>query len=421
MLVTVGISQWRPAYQVSARVFDRAYLVAFTAVRLLLFALIFLVLRLPVRGDVVGYYVPEVLARLHGGVPYRDFASSYAPLNSYLNAAVYAVHSSPLALILLAVLAECAAAVVWLRVLRLSVPDGTARLAALLCLINPVSLQFVTVDGQNNALLSLLLGLAVLALVHGRATLAGMWFGAGIAAIKFLSLLFTPSFFAYVGRARWRWAGGAALVIAAVYGYFQAVLHAPVLEVFGREGKIKSASGFPYLVEALTGHDFGLRLWDTLLLLLLAALVLQSMRLATRANAGGLPFRVRGLMASSAGLMLMLMAFSKKTWPTYTVIVLFPIAIAVASHVGRSGARRCTVWLFGVFSLIAVTAQSVWASVLNQAPAPQLHQAMLMGDGAALVFYALELILFALYLWLIVLCLREELAAGQAPAIADGV
>lgn len=422
LAATLAVSRSSTLSHLPERRFDRVYLLLFAGVRLFLFALIFLVLRLPVRGDVVGYYVPELLERLHGGVPYRDFGSSYAPLASYGNAALYRLHASPLTLVLFAILVENVAAAVWLRVLRLCVSNRTAQLAALLCLVNPVSLQFVTVDGQNNVLISLFLALAVLALRKESAARSGGWLAVAISTVKFLPLLCVPSFVAYAGRDRRRWLAAFGATLLVVYGFFQFVLHAPVLSAFGREGGIKSASGLPYVVEAVTGHDFGLRLWDGLMLALLAGLVLRTLLLVRRWQMLGLDSssaagaQLRAVMASATGLLVTLMAFSKKTWPTYTEIVLFPLALAVATRVSARRTRAAVVW-FGVFSVLAVTAQSVWASVLNQAPALLLHAELVKGQLSAWAFLALELALLLLYVWLIRVCLREERAAVDgAPA-----
>ena len=126
-IATVAAYHWQAAYRASSRSFNRAYLAVFAAVRLLLFSLIFLVLRLPVRGDLPSFYMQEAWWRLEGKVPYRDFLSSYAPLSTYLYAAVYRLHRSPVTLVLFAVLVEIAAAALWLKVLNRVAPQRLAR------------------------------------------------------------------------------------------------------------------------------------------------------------------------------------------------------------------------------------------------------------------------------------------------------
>ena len=423
-IATVAAYHWQAAYRASPQRFNRAYLAVFAAARLLLFSVVFLLLRLPVRGDLPSFYMQEAWRRLEGKVPYRDFLSSYAPLSTYVYAAVYRLHRSPVTLVFFAVVVEIAAAALWLAVLERVAPRRVGRAAALLCLFNPISLQYVTIDGQNNVLISFFLALAFLALLRGRAALSGAWVGAAIAVVKFLPLLFLPSFVLYARRRGVAWAAACGAVILAVYGYFQWVLHAPVLSVFTREGDLKTAGGLPYLVEGSSGLDLGFALWDRLLLAVLAALVCRVALLAWRGRSMVLVAEVRATMSSISVFLLVLMGLAKKTWPTYSLMVLFPLGLAVgATATGRRGWwQRSAVVLFAVFSLLSVTVHSFWASVLQQAPAMLLHPLLRAGVVTAWSLLALEFALFGSYAWLVVLCLRQESAdAQEAPfSLEDG-
>lgn len=406
-VVAVG---WRRGYEIAADTFYRSYFAVFAGVRLLLFAVVFLVLKLPVRGDLPSFYMQEAWWRLAGRVPYRDFPSSYAPLSAYLYGAVYSVHPSPLTLVLFAVLVEIAAAVFWVRVLRAVVPEGTARMAALLCLCNPISLQFVTVDGQNNVLISFFLALSFWLLLRKRAVLSGASVGLAIASVKFLPLLFMPAFVLSLRRKGVAWAGGCVATVVAVYGYFAWVLRAPVLDVLTREGDLKTAGGLPYLVESISGVDFGMKVWDRLLLAVLVGLVGRLAWLARRRVPVGFAGAVRATMPALGVFLLVMMALAKKTWPTYSVMVLFPLAMVVAGAVreGRGWLARMAVWLFVLFSVLSVTVHSFWASVLVQAPFYLLHAELVGRVWQAWVLLGLEMLLFAMYGWLIWLCMQEE-------------
>ncbi len=440
-VATLAAVRFRPAFRATARDFDRVYLAVFASTRLLLFAVTFLVLRLPVRGDLPSYYLQEAWWRLAGGVPYRTFPSSYAPLSSFLYAAVYSIHRSPLTLVLFAIVAEIAAAWVWLRVLDGVAPEHTARTAALLCLFHPISLQYVTIDGQNNVLISLFLALAFLALLRGRPATSGALIGASIAVVKFLPLLFTPAFVLYARRQGFAWAVACSTVILLVYGYFLLALRAPVFDVFSREGDLKTAGGLPYLVESISGRDFHLKLWDRLLLLVLAALVVRVAVLAWRASSlssaaqtiatqtiaaqtRGTQTRAtqtRATLFSLGAFLLALMALAKKTWPTYSLMLLFPLALAVAATAARPRGwlQRSAIALFAVFGVLSVTVHSFWASILNQAPFSELHASLRAGQLSAWVLLLLEVALSAAYAWLALVCIREEAACtGQKEAPA---
>ena len=371
--------------------------------------MVFLLLRITPRGDLPGIYIGEIQSHLNGRVPYRDYASSYAPLFPYLYGPVYRLLASPLTLIVASILVEIATAAIFLRFMPRVLTEAQTRTAALLCLLNPISLQFVTIDGQNNVLIGLFLALALLWITEKRGALSGGALGFSIASVKFLPLLFVPVFPLFLRRRAATWVAGCASVVVAVYGYFILVLHAPVLQAAQREGDIKSAGGLPFLVETIAGRDFGRTGWDVLLLCVLAGIFLAALRVARRT-----PPSTREAFASLTfllpALLLTLMGLGKKTWPTYTEMVLFPLAMVVAASVDvpvRTRSLQSVLWLMGAFSLLSVVAHSVWSSILGQSGALQVHMDLRAGDGTAWVFLLLEAALFATYAALAWQCLRR--------------
>ncbi|GAA3769851.1 glycosyltransferase family 87 protein [Terriglobus aquaticus] len=399
-VATVLLPYFRPAFEWSERTFRRRYLLLFGGLRVLLFLAVFLVLHIAARGDLPGIYIPEIQSHLLGRVPYRDYLSSYAPLFPYFYTPLYRLHPSPLTLIAFSIAAEVATAWISLRFMPRVLSEQGSRVAALLCLVNPISLQFVTIDGQNNVWIGLALAVALLALAQRREALSGAAVGASIAGIKFLPLLFTPVFPLALRRRALLWIAGCAAVVMAVYGFFVGVLHAPVLQAIQREGQIKSAGGLPFLVEAALGRDLGRLGWDLLLVVALGAVWLWGWRASRHA----VPY-TRGALALTTfllpALLLTLMGLGKKTWPTYTEMVLFPLAMVIAraatgEDAGR-GVRPALVAVLGAFSLLSVTAHSVWASMLSQAGAVQVHALLRVGSGPAWLLMVLEAGLFATY------------------------
>jgi hypothetical protein len=240
--------------------FDRTVFAAFVVSRLGFFVVLFLGVGVTPRGDVPAYYFRQAQFILQHQLPYRDFASSYAPLHPYLDAALLLLWHTPLALILFAVLAEVLLLPVWLRLGRAFLTESEVRTAALLYLGSPLSLQFVAVDGQDTVVIALLLSLSLLLLLRSRSALAGATLGLSIAAIKFLPLLYAPAFFLTSPR-RWRWAAGAAGVLAVVYGGML-FRDAPILQPLAQEGRIRSAGNLPYLIDAIFGLSLPARLLD---------------------------------------------------------------------------------------------------------------------------------------------------------------
>lgn len=391
------------------RKFDRLVLAAFIVSRLALYLTVFFILHLAPRGDITAFYWNEAEAVLHHLVPYSGFQSSYAPLHPFLDAAVIRLWHSPLALILLAICIEAFVLPLWFRVGRLVVPESEVRIGSLLYLTSVISLQFVTIDGQDNVFIALLLVLALLLIRHRLNFASGVAAGIGPVAVKFLPLVFAPAFFFAVPR-RWRWLAGFTMVVALVYGTCL-LMDLPILQPLVLEGEFKSAGNIPYVIESLVGIIFPPRLWDGLLLIILGiifALVAYASRSASLIG------RLRILTFACPSIVLTLLLFSKKSWPPYLMLALFPICLLIAAG------RRSRIVVFALFSLVAVVEQSYWASIMLQMYAPEFHRALLAVEPRSIILLALQFLLIAGYLWLLVLSLRQ-ISPGPLPASDEAI
>ena len=398
-VASILLTGWTWLREVPSRTFDRSIISALIVSRLGLFTILFMVLHLVPRGDIPAFYFPQANAVFQSQLPYRDFPSSYAPLHAYIDALFIAFWRTPLAIILASVLGEFALLPLWLRLGRQLFDESTLRVAALLYLASPISLQFVTVDGQDNVLIAFLLAIALLLALQSRAFLSGALLGLSAATIKFLPLLFTPAFFAAVPR-HLRWAAGTTFVLATVYGG-ALLLHLPILRPLTAEGAMRSAGNLPYLAESISGFAIPARISDLLLLLLLAGLWAIIARAAWRRP---ITDRMRLLTFGMAAITLALLLFSKKSWPPYLMFCLFPLCLLIA---GERCRPRLHIILFAWFGLVAVTEHSVWSSLLLEASSLKLHAALLAGNHFAQAFLFLHVTLLAGYLWLLFQSLRE--------------
>ena len=406
----VALVRWGWPQRVTRTTFDRAFYGAFALSRLGLFLLVFGLLRVPVRGDVLGYYWPEGLAAMHGLLPYRDFASSYAPLHGFLDAAVLRVWRSPRALILFALVVEALAMPLWMRLGRRVRPEGTVRRAAVLYLLSAISLQFCALDGQDNVVIALLLAVAVSLVLVRRELLAGALVGLCAVAVKVIPLGYVPVLFAATPR-RGRWAVGLVAVVALGYGAFWRVLGAAVLMPLTREGGLKSAGDLPYVVEAVTGWPLPGAVSTVLLGVAFAAILLRVVG-RVRQDAA-MSARVEGMLFGVAATTLALELFSKKSWPPYLMLVLFPLLLSVAS----SGSAWAAAGV-GAFGVVALVEHSYWATVLGQFDSGTFHAGLARGDGRCFVFLTMELLLLAGYGWLLGLSWRAT-ARGAAEGLAN--
>jgi hypothetical protein len=399
---------YKSAFRIDQRRFDKLFLLLFAISRFGLFGLVFLVAHIAPRGDVPGIYVPEALLRLHGGIPYLSFQSSYAPLHSYLDALICSVVPGALGLIFHAIAAEVIAVFFWIKAGRALFTDNQVRIASILYFFSPVSLQFVAVDGQNNANISLFLALSIFLLLRRRDVLSGICFALSICVVKFLPLVWLPAFLTYCPR-RLRWLVGMLVPVLLVYGYFGLFLHTPLLVPFTAEGGMKSAGTLPYWIEGITGHDFGKHIWDLLLLAALGCTLLRDI-LASRKLQDDLTSHVRALIVSLPLYLVVLMALAKKSWPTYSVIILFPLAVLIAKTMEKAAPlrRRWILACFLVFGIAAVLEHSYWATFTAQQDALSFHAGHLAGQPVAWTQLAWEICMLLSYAFLAWICVRNR-------------
>lgn len=388
------------------QVFDRLITIAFIVSRLAAYLGIFFILRLQPRGDIPAFYWDDATSALRGLVPYRDFLTSYAPLHPYLDALAIRLWHTPLSIILLAVCVEFLLLPIWLRAGRSFLCEHELRTAALLYCTSTISLQFVTIDGQDNVIIATLLALAVLLLHKNRPLASGAALGLSAVSVKFLPLLYAPLFF-FSSLRRWRWTAGLAIPVGLVYGAF-AAKHLAIFSPLTQEGSLRSANNLPYLIEAILGITVPSRIWDILTLAalgILLAMVGRAMRHATPTHC------LRILTFGMATLTLCILLFSKKSWPPYLVIALFPLCLLIPA------ASRLKTVAFALFGVIAVVSPSYWATVHKQFSAHEFHQGLLAHQASSLIFLALQLLLILGYIWLLTESLRQ--IASPASEVED--
>lgn len=179
--------------------------------------------------DQDAFFLPQARAALAGGLPYRDFASAYAPLFAPLLALTLRVagESGPFLLFLIADL------VAWRTI---AAAEGEAGEASWAYVATPLTWYFTVRYGQDEALAAAFLALAWWALRRGRGGVAGLLLGAGLVTTKPLFAL--PALALLLGaapRARAALVAWATAATAAVYAAFIAA-GADVLQPLRLEG-----------------------------------------------------------------------------------------------------------------------------------------------------------------------------------------
>jgi hypothetical protein len=392
--ISIVVCSIRRLFSLPRESFDLLVNLAFVFSRFAIYIGAFLLLHLEPRGDVVGFYWREAKLVLGHLLPYRDFISPYAPLHPYLDAIALRIWSSPLALILLVVLVETLILPLWLRVGRLFLAEEHVRTSALLYLTSAISIQFVTINGQNNVMIAVLLVLALFLVYRHQAFASGAAVGLGVVAVKFLPLLYVPGFIAAVPR-RWRWLAGLSAIIAIVYGICL-FLHLPSLQPLISESGLKSADDLPFVFESITGITVPSIAWDMLVLVVCASIYLL---IAVKSRGATLPLRLRILTFGFAALTVALILFSKKSWPPYLMLSLFPICLLFRSKLNIAG--------FALLGVVSAASHSYWETLLVELKAIGLHQGLLSHDPKCILFLVIELVLIACYAWVLQAALRQ--------------
>ncbi len=384
-LLAVVAVQMRKLLLISRQSFDRLAIASFLVSRWGLYLAIFVVAHIAPHGD-VSIYVEEATAVLHGQLPYRDFLSSYAPLHCFLDAGLMRLWFTPKVIIVFAIFAECFLVPLWLRMAREFFVERDVRIGTLLYLTSALSVQFVTVDGQDNVAVALLFGLCLFLILRSRLVASGFAIGAGISIFKFLPLLYLPMFLRVV-KSPFKWIAGIAIPVAIVYGAALAQ-HLNILMPLSRES-YRTANCIPYLVEALFGITVSSAVWNGLLLLVLGVVLvvtLQAMQAAPQTA------RMRILTLGIAAVTLVILSIPKKSWPPYFLLALFPVCLLIAPL------SRGKIALFAAFQVLCVAIPSVWADVFDLDDALPLHALLLAHKPVAILFYLGQTLLVAGYL-----------------------
>jgi hypothetical protein len=243
--------------------------------------------------------------------------------------------------------------------------------------------------------ISVLIAAAMLLVWRWRPVAAGAVFGVSVASVKFLPLLFAPAIFVAIPK-RWRFVLGMVMVCGAVYGGF-AMLHLPVLQPLFAESDLRSAGDLPYLLEGVLGVTLPPRLTDGCLLLALAWVFTGVGRSAHCASPGG---RMRALTFGMAAATLAFLILSKKSWPPYLLLALFPVCLTVAGGAAPERRSRWSVAGFAGFGFVAVTEQSYWATLFRQFPSAEFHRTLAAGRPDAWELLGVQVLLVTGYGWL---------------------
>jgi hypothetical protein len=372
------------------RKFDRIFIAFYAASHFLIFFVAFFVLHQKPWADLIGFYVPQAHAVMHGLMPYRDFVSSYAPLNPYLDAALLRLHDSPLSILVFQIVCDVLSVPFWIRFLRRFLREATVRKAALLYFAQPLVAWEICLDGKNQGLIALLLGISFWAIAR-REILSAISLSASWILVKFLPLMFVP--FLFVGaRKRILWLLTAMVPTVFVYGAF-VLMRADVTAGVRTESSIATPQNLPYLFGMLTGYNLpGIVLALLSLVAVVTALVVG---IGAQLRAKTEPAKLWKMALGAQLILLSIMIVNKKSDTSYLGMCFFLLCAFVAFDADRS--RRAMSGLYAVLSFLALPIVSFWYWPLTREPATQLHAMWLSGNRNAWIMFVMQVLLVVSY------------------------
>jgi len=360
-------------------------------------------------SDVPAYYLPAAHAALSGEIPYRDFVSSYAPLFSYVGAALVSVWDSGKMFALFDTVLNVITLVLWHESARVCFDARTARTATVLFAASGhVIVQGLL--GTNQSWIGVAVAAATLMMVRDRTTASGLIQAAAACTTKLLAHLFWPAFWICAPR-RSRWLAAAVIPTAAVYLLFVGLGAGPyLLHPLQAESTLRSSGNLPYILDLFLGAA---GTSERLILDGLTATALSATCAWLFWLTRSVPAQQRAtLLPGALALMgLMLMIFSKKSFTGYLLFVMYPLA----SMLGTATTAR--VGLLLVFNALVVAEPSLWFHLNGY------HYSLREWLGAGgdrpsiLAFVGLDLALLACYVYLAWLSVRwlQTTADGAMP------
>ncbi|MGC2163825.1 MAG: hypothetical protein WA634_18110 [Silvibacterium sp.] len=385
---------------IESRRFDLLFLIVFAASHFLLFYTTFFLLHQKPHADLPGYYVPQAHSVMKGLVPYRNFQSSYAPLNSYLNALLLCIRDSPLSILTFQILCDIASIPFWIGFLRRFLPETTLRRSALLYLIQPIVLWGTCIDGKNHACISLLLAVALYTVAR-REIVSGFSYSLSFVLVKILPLIFLPALF--IGsHKRAKWLLSAVTLPVLVYGGF--LVHGIDVTVPLRvEGSLRTPANLPYFVALFSGYTLPARLLDGLSLFATGVAVLIAARAQIRTHSK--PRSFWKLSISILFVLFTVLIFTKKSDPIYLTMCFFLLSAFTAVQV--EGPSRWVAYPYALLSFLGLPIASFWFFPLHTASGIQLHALLLAGDRNAFIMAIAQILLLSSYALFLMKIFRE--------------
>jgi hypothetical protein len=311
----------------------------FLASRALLFIATYVVLAPSGKGsDLTLYYYPQALQVSGGGVPYRDFPTSYGPFFPYVAASLFFISRSEGSVAAVMILFELASLLVFARILNCDADlreQGVANLVVCAYTINPVSAYWAGVTAYNGTIILFLWIIAVGLLMRSRAVLSVVVAACSVLACKLLGLLALPALVASRRVRFWQVCAGLAVPVTVLLAL--ALFGLDVLLPVKREAARVTSANLWFLLSGILPRSSAPGLWRWGPFAAFGVAVTALARYAYRTTGEALD--LTRILALLCGVNLVFLLLSAKSLPFYLLmftLFLCYIAVRHARHASTS-------------------------------------------------------------------------------------
>jgi len=366
------------------------------AIRIFLFVLIFILLKIHVPSDVPSYYYPQAQSALNGGVWNADFVSSYSPLFPYFGAALLCIWNDPRVFVLFALVIDCVGLWFWHSLLR-KTNSREHALDVSMCYALSAPVIVNELVGQQQGWIGAGLAASMwLLFVNDSPAKSAIVQGATLCVTKILALLFWPVLFA-VSRAKLRWfvaAMAPPLLTIAIFSWLGSDL---LLGLRSEQQDYTSGNLIYYIDYLVRGGKNYFVLYDSITVLcLLGASFFVFIRLRRKQHAD-----IGAVLSGVSLQMVTLLLLSKKSYAEYIGLAYFAVLFVLYKNLSRFW-YWCA---FSLFSIAATVSPTIWFATRgnNKSLQDWLYQ---LGWSAALPTVVVDWTLIVLYAVTAYLCVK---------------
>lgn len=367
------------------------------ASRIAIFAIVFLILKFDPQSDVQGYYFTQASNVLNGMLPYVDFQSSYSFFFPYICAGAIMIWNSAKSIILLSILIEIVTFYTWQTVFStIDKNDKTIFFSSLLYLLNPMTVLFISISGQNQIWLSLFIALSILLILRNRSLLGGFVFATGFLITKFLILFFLPLQLIFT-KSRTKYILGFAVPIL-FYVALSFILKFDLLLPFRAESENISSGNLYYLFSLVNINSFLSQFWDIGVLAIIASSFLLIWKKFDTSNS-------LNLLLCIVLVFILFLLLNKKSYTNYLVIIFQPLTYLY--FLNEITKRK--IFIFWLFSTIAAIEPTLWFRLMANYDLNVIWNTNKYGISfmGAISFLTVEIFLIICYTYLLVFLIKK--------------